>query len=289
MKTRVIVCLLAFLLPFAVSTVVMAFEPWNQRHYPGSGLSPMVQKVGATSEMTWEALDGYGWPGWRDVVARSLDTNSTDSQSMGNALNFFLAQDGRGSILIKEKQGASIPDIRHHAVSTAFLEAKCGVSWATACVFLLNPIPVPAYYKAAAMTLWAYSSQAPVVRHETFHAIARACDQYRGGCPRADTGQWESAVICTGNPDTLMDCGGAARTVTAFDYETFVTAYPASTPFLQVQVPEWGGCNNNEKGTWCYNNFDGLWHWTVYIDNPISYAQEWRSDGGPWFCVAGCP
>lgn len=269
--------LLAFLLAFS-GGIAGAFEPWNIRLWPGVSTSPMVQKVGITAEMTYEVVDSYGWNGWESVVARSLDTGSIDPDSLGNALNRFLASENRGQISIRKAQGNEIPDMRHYSAQTAFVEAKCGgTGFYTACVYLLSPIPTPAYYKAANMIPWSYTSQAAVVRHETFHAIARACDQYRGGCPRTTDGVWESTVVCTGNPDTLMDCGGAARTVTSFDYETFKLAYAPSTGFLQVQVPPpCDPCWNGERWVfsdgWSFlpNNGCGEWFdpinrlaWTV--------------------------
>ena len=217
-----------------------AFEPQNIRWYPGSSTSsPMVAKVAATSTMTWEAINSFGYSGWRDVVDRSLSTGSSDTDSLGNTINRFLAAENRGQIMIREIRPGESADILHFAVSSAFLEAKCGTGdWYTACVLLLNPVPgLSAYYRAAAMMPWPYTSQAAVVRHESFHAIGRACDQYRGGYPRASDGVWEGQVVCTGNPDSLMDCGGAARTVTAFDYETFKGAFVQSATFLQVQAP----------------------------------------------------
>ena len=265
-----------------------AFDPWNVRHYPGSTTtsSPTVNKVGATGTYTWQAIDQYGWADWRNVVARSLNTGSDDSDSLGNVYNRFLAAENRGQIVIREAGPGEVPDGRHFGVSSAVMEAKCGAAWATACVFLLNPLPVPAYYKVASMMTWRYADAAAVVRHETNHALARACDQYRGGCPRASDGVWESQVICTGNPDSLMDCGGAARTATYFDYITFVTAYPATTGFLQVQQPVecqsvgWdpcGGVWRFEDG-WAYRPDDGTWF------NPHGWP-EWtacNSDGLRW-------
>jgi hypothetical protein len=262
------------------------FTPPNVRHHPGFPQNmPMTVKVGQTATMTWEAVDSYGWAAWRDVVSRSIDTDSSDAQSLGRVLNDFLRSEGRGQITIREARSGESPDLRHFAVSTAFLEAKCG-TWATACIYGGVPLTVPAYYKAASMITWGYASQAPVVRHETHHTLARACDQYQGGCPRASDGTYASAVVCTGNPDTLMDCGGAARTATRFDYDTFVLAYPANTPFLQ-QVPacvptdyfaDWG---NGVKARWNPCTDPPMWEGT----NGYSYIPStgvWLDNGIAW-------
>lgn len=266
-----------------------AFTPPNVRHHPGFPQNmPMTVKVGQTATMTWEAVDNYGWAAWRDVVSRSLDTDSSDALSLGRVLNDFLRSEGRGQITIREARSGEMPDLRHFAVSTAFLEAKCG-TWATACIYGGVVLTVPAYYKAASMITWGYASQAPVVRHETHHTLARACDQYQGGCPRAADGTYASAVVCTGNPDSLMDCGGAARTATRFDYDTFVLAYPANTGFLQ-QVPAcvpgptvqwsstvtatWNPCIDPPRweGSNGYSNYPGNPNDTEWTHGAIDYS-----------------
>jgi hypothetical protein len=86
---------------------------------------------------------------------------------------------------------------------------------------------------------------------------------------------WESAVVCTGNVDTLMDCGGAARTVTAFDYQTFVQAYDPSTPFLQVQQPVtctnigYDACTGRwfQADAWSWSPSNGYWY------GPTGFAE----------------
>lgn len=214
----------------------LAFEPPNVPNWPGVSSSPFTQKVAGTGVMTYEAVDTYGWSGWRTVVGRALSTASDDQNSWGHRINAFLAAEGRGSVVVRERAAGETPDYRAWSVPTAALEQKCG-TWATACVVLLNPLPVDAWHKSAQMILWSYTSQAAVIRHEFHHAAARACDQYEGGCPRVSDGRWASQVVCRGNPDTLMDCGGAAVTVMPFDYRTFVSAYPADAPFLRVAPP----------------------------------------------------
>lgn len=310
--------LFAFLIPFAFALScgggllpVNAFDPWNQRHYPGSTTtsSPTVNKVGATGTLTWQAIDEVGYANWRNDVAQSLDSGSSDGDSLANVYNRFLASENRGRISIREAGPGEPVDLRHFGVTSAFMEAKCGAAWATACVYLLNPLPVPAYYKVTAMMTWPYSSRAAVIRHETNHALARACDQYRGGCPRASDGVWEGSVVCTGNPDTLMDCGGAAKTATFFDYQTFVTAYPASTPFLQqiscngTGNPAWSPCllpfgrwvfqdnwswepqrlwwfNPNGQPEWSACNGDKL-RWNLYLDAKADGVIDGK--GGGWY------
>lgn len=303
-RLRLLVYCLLLVPGLALSLLILAskteaFEPWNQRHHPYAPVTmPLTTKVAATATLTWQAVDQYGWPEWAGVVSRSLDTSSPDANSLGRVYNRFLASEGRGQITVREHRAGERPDLQHFAVQTAFLEAKCG-SWATACVYITSPLPVPAYHKAAAMITWSYTSRAAVVRHETNHPLARACDQYRGGCPLAATGAWEPTVQCTGNPDTLMDCGGAARTATSFDYVTFKTAYPAGTAFLQVQAPDcggpqapWGGVWDPCRGLWVgpggwdFDPASGVWQDKAGISEwccEQAYGGEYNRRLGLWF------
>ena len=278
--------LFAFLVSMGVGySIAQAFTPWNQRLYPGGSYNtPMIAKVTATSTMTWEVTDSFGWNGWADVVGRAIDTSSSYENSLGRIYNRYLQGENRGQIVIRRANAGESPDIINHAVTTAFLEAKCG-DWATACVYLFNPLPVPAYYKAAAMITWPFESQSAVVQHEDNHALARSCDQYRGGCPLASTGQYESQVICTGNPDTLMDCGGAARYAQRFDYDTFVLAYPPTAPFLQVQVPPPPCVPTAGSPCWV----DGRWRFADGWSFEPSSNVWYRPDGAAtWInCNAG--
>lgn len=218
------------------SSVASAFEPPNQRHYPGIENNRVLPKVAATGVLTWQVVDSYGWSAWRDVVAASLNSGSPYMYSLGNVLNFYLSQDRFHRIEIREAWPSETADVVHFAVPTAFLESKCG-TWATACIYMYSARPVPAYYRAALMVSLPFEWQSHVVQHETFHVLANACDQYRGGCPRISDGRWDSTVQCLGNPDTLMDCGGAALYPQPYDYVTFVTAYPANAVFLQRISP----------------------------------------------------
>lgn len=266
----------------ATAAVVTAFDPWNQRHYPNTTTSmPMTVKVGTTGELVWAAIDEYGYPEWRAHVSRALDSGSSDSDSLGNMINKALEARGLSRLTIREVRPGETPDLRHYAVSASFMEAKCGAAWATACVYLSVALPVPAYHKAASFLLWGYNGAAPVIRHETFHTLARACDQYRGGCPRASDGVWEGSVVCTSNPDTLMDCAGAARTATAYDIETFITAYPATAVFLRPRAcastvdPTWGGVWDDCKKRWV--GPDG-WEWDPATG--IRYAPDGIAEWG---------
>lgn len=236
---------------------VEAFEPWNQRLYPGApnGTTPMVQRVAATSTATWAYQDSIGWNGVEGVISRALDTGSSDPESLGNAYNSKLARDGRGQVTIRRALSGEAPDFVAYLVSSAVVSAKCNGEWATACVYLFNPLPVPSYFKAAAMMVWAERDAKAVFRHEFNHPFTRSCDQYPGGCPSASDGTWASSVYCTGNPDTLMDCGGAARTAMEFDYETLLIAYPVGTAFLQI-TPCSDPCWKDGEGgyRWRFNN-----------------------------------
>lgn len=286
----IVALVVAFATIWSTPHEAAAFTPWNVPNWPGiaPGGSAMTARVGQTATVLWAATDSYGWPGWHDLVAQSLNTGSSDSDSYGNVLNRFLASEGRGQITVREATGTESPYIIENAVPTAFLEAKCG-DWATACVFLLNPLPVPAYFKAASMITWPYVSAAAVARHETNHPVSLACDQYKAGCPRLVDGGYDATVVCTGNKDTLMDCGGAATTVTAFDYATFKAAYPATTGFLQPAAPCGDPCWNGVE--WVFgshysvNPATGFWfdpnHAVVWAPCN-SLGQHWSPRFGLW-------
>lgn len=254
----------------AAAPIVMAadFPPPNQQVYPGSGPSiPIVAKVAATSTFTWQAVDSFGWAAWRDIVARSLNSDSDDPLALGRVINDFLASEGLGRITIREAAPGEAPDQKLYAVGSSFLAGQCG-NWATACDFLFNPLPIPSYFNGATMSTWAYGSQAPVVRHEVCHSICQACDQYVGGCPPTSN----QAVACTGNLRTLMDCGGAARTLTFFDYTTFKRAYPATAGFLQAF----------DCGDPCWR--DGLGGYRWRFSNGLSFTPN---DGcGLWYTAS---
>jgi len=202
-----------------------AFEPPNERYLnlawlPWDRLFAQVRDHG---ELTWQAVDRYGWAGWRDTVARSLDA-SDDAQSLAHRLN----------IRIREAQPGEAPDLILYADSPASVSASC-TAWATACVFVTNPLPIPAFFNAGSMSQWPYGSAAAVNRHEVFHPLAWACDQYQGGCPPTD----QLPVKCLGNPDTLMDCNGAARTVTDYDVVTYAVMYTPGAPAWAVLDLGW--------------------------------------------------
>lgn len=298
-----------------MASTASAFPPENERHHPYAPYpTPLTAKVAATSTLTWQAVDQFGWPAWREVVRESLDTDASDPLSLGRVYNDFLRSENRGQITIREAVAGESPDMRNFAVATAVVETQCGGPWATACNYITNPRPVPSYYKAANMILWGAQSQRHVVRHETNHSLARACDQYVGGCPKASTGLWPSTVACTSNPDSLMDCNNAARTATFFDYVTFRTAYPANTPFLQivnpcvagptVQWPDgpatWDPCADEGRGLWVgpgdwdfspsrlgINGSPGLWlhkqgysEWCAFDE---SYGGRYNCRTGFWY------
>lgn len=200
-----------------------AFQPPNDRLYPPlSYKSAVVESIKATNTATYVAIDNYGWSGWRSLVNQSLDTGSSYSNSLGNILTAAVP-----GFTLREARPGEAPTIQQIAVTAAAQQTYCNdpSGWSVACAYLLNPLPAPTYYKASTMQLYPFVSQAAVIEHESFHHVARACDQYVGGCPPTNS----QGVQCTGNPDSLMDCslGNAslsARWAQPFDVETFLQA-----------------------------------------------------------------
>lgn len=187
----------------------VAFEPPNQRYIAWMDYNQVLPQVQATGVVTWTSTDSFGWAGWRQVVADAMNTGSFYAGSFGNTLGY--------SITVREALPGELADLRLNAVPTGVLEAWCGAGFATACAYLLDARPANSYFKAASMISWPFVSNAAVIEHEEFHIVPHACDQYWGGCPPTDSAPFQ----CLGNPDTLMDCGNAARTIQPFDVVTY--------------------------------------------------------------------
>ena len=210
-----VVLVLALLIALTEGCIALrparAFEPPNDRYFGYFLYNRLFAQVRDTGEVTWRAVDDYGFPEWRDFVSRSLDAWSSDQDALGNQLQ----------LSIREARPEEMPDVILYAETPGYVSGKCASEWATACVWITSARPIPAYFNAAAMSQWPYVSVATVGRHEVFHPLGWACDQYQGGCPPTD----QLPVRCLGNPDSLMDCNGAARTVAEYDKVTFAVLF----------------------------------------------------------------
>lgn len=193
------------------------FNPPNERWIAQAEYNKVIPAVAASGELLWTAQDNYGWPtwmtSWRDINALSLDTGSSYALSLGNAIAPY--------INVREARAGETAHIRNRVESTAVGNAKCGAGFATACAYIFDALPANAYYKGALMSTYVFTGQAAVIQHEDYHLFAMACDQYVGGCPPTD----DTTFQCTGNPETLMDCGLAARSPQYFDIITLFGAY----------------------------------------------------------------
>ena len=177
----------------------------------------------ATGVITWRATDAYGYPGLRDDVAAAYNTGSPYSQSLGNVM--------AGYGVIREALPGETPDIEVVAADNAYVAAKCGGSFATACVDILSQtFPIHIWVSAPKMLTYTLVGRYAVLEHELWHPEAHACDQYIGGCPPTQG----RAFQCTSNPDTLMDCNGAARYPVVYDMDSFFGVYLS---------PPMGRCN----------------------------------------------
>lgn len=267
----------------------LAFSPPNDRLYPPTSYkSAVVESIKATKVATYEVVDQYGWASWHAVVSQALDTGSPYEYSLGNILSAAVP-----AFSIREARPGETPTMRQYAVSASAQMTFCNdpSGWSVACAFLLNPLPAPTYYKASTMQLYPFVSQAAVVEHETFHHVARACDQYLGGCPPTNTQGFQ----CTGNPDTLMDCSLgstqlSARWAQPFDVDTFLLA----TGFQRgqgAQEPPYVGCTTYpgwEPSVSCYWTALGKWLWGIDAAGHFQ-VWEWSVDRPKWSCASGCP
>lgn len=208
----------------AAPSASQAFQPLNQRWIDGAQYSKVIPAVAASGTLTYITTDEYGWPAWDGFVRQALDTGSSDPDAMGNVLNAMLG--GAGYIDIHEARPGEVAMVNQRAATPGVTAGMCGGSWATACAFIGDSLPSNTFYNAASMSTWGYFGSAPVIRHETKHHLDWSCDQYVGGCPPTAS----QPVQCTSNPDTLQDCGGAARTVKQFDFENFLGAYTPDHP-----------------------------------------------------------
>ena len=127
-------------------------------------------------------------------------------------------------------------------------------------------------------------SRLAVLLHETMHALGVWGEQY-----------------CTGDA-TSGPCNGLSRFTPAPGWVDFMNTGPLSRhgfeaielerwdrtvyPLPQA-VPEWGETQTNGLDWWTYNNWGGEWHLTRWLAD--GRTEEYRSTGGPWSCVAGCP
>jgi hypothetical protein len=151
---------------------------------------------------------------WRYQTQFALDTGSSYQFSSGN----ILAQ------WVWIGEDPTSPVVTHRFVSQAVMDSNgCGGGIVIGCAFYITPSPpAPAFiiYNAPAMVAWSSPSIAAVIIHETLHVIGIARDQYIIG-----------SLTCTGNPDTVMDCGsGHAQYMTYQDVITFLGAHVPDAP-----------------------------------------------------------
>lgn len=271
------------------------FPPPNTRYIAYIDFNQVIPQVQSTGVLTWKAVDAFGWPGWRQVVAQSMDTGSPYAGSMGNILSY--------SITVREASGGELADVQLNAVATGFLEGKCGAGFATACAYLFDPRPSNTYYKAAAMITWPFTSNAHVICHEVCgHSVSHACDQYIGGCPPTDGQPFQ----CTSNPDTNMDCYNAARTMQPYDVVTYEGAYmpPAFERCIENAAAACVGMDPVAGAVWWCNRDgrslvvsvaydddvqgDGYWV-KSFTGDPAARFPKLLNDGFPNFAETNVP
>lgn len=293
LRLAALVTLLACIGALWVSTV-SAFDPPNDRLYPPlTYRSAVVDHIKATHEATYTVVDNYGWSGWHAIVTQALDTGSPYEHSLGNIYTAAVP-----SFTLREARAGESPTMQQIAVSASAQMTYCNdpSGWSVACAFLLNPLPVPTYYKASTMQLYPFVSQAAVIEHETNHHISRACDQYIGGCPPTNSQGFQ----CTGNPDTLMDCSLgssqlSARWAQPFDVDTFllatgfarITCGGSGSPYWDACLQRWvftdGSAYEPATGDWWLN---GSREWSACNGDKLRYnyaLQAWAPPGSGFF------
>jgi hypothetical protein len=248
-------------------TKAEAFPPPYDPFLPQYELSPVVpeiQRRGMQAPYRVENTSGM-LPRWAQQVSNALDSASPNSQSSGR----ILAQ------WINYYRDDANPVSIHRADSTAAFESFCG-SWAIGCAQWYT-LPGVNRYRAAAMVAWGDDSVAAVVRHEDAHTTFNACDQYLHGDPTGDIADADlacrysgSSSTCTGNPDSIMDCGQAARFLQPYDVNVFLLRYgiqqPAPPSCDGPTDPSWGGTWNDCTKRWVHpdgRSFDpatGFWY-----------------------------
>jgi len=298
MKALAVVLLasvLALLAGFAPSkqwvTSAHAFEPPYDPFLPQSHLSRVVPAIKAQGMLLKYRVENSSGVLPRFVEQSELAMH-VGSQSYAGILSRWLR--------------AERVDFNHvitvRALSTATFEVVCGSGWAIGCAqwWLL---PGVANLRGPAMATWPDSSVIAVIQHEVHHIAATACDQYlHGGDPAADRADVNrecvyppgASFVCTSNSETVMDCGGAARVLQAFDVDTFLERYgltrndPRGPQVVVgkdgVTTISWSSCNAlNQRYTTdiSINGSAGVW-------SPAGSLTDWTPAMG-WTRVPACP
>lgn len=253
------------------------FSPPNQRWIAYAEYNRVIPEVARTATLTWRATDNYGWSGWRNLMARSLNTGSDYQFSLGNVLAPW--------IQVRESRAGELAFTNQRAETAGFTAANCGGSFAVACAHVYDSLPVRVIYNASAMVTYIFTGQAAVAEHEEFHALTNACDQYRGGCPPTDV---QGSFVCTGNQETLMDCGLAARYPQFFDIITFLGAYTPDHVSFARAVPQDGGINilwNCERQD---GGFAAAFRSSCHVATETAFAFARRGEEPTWVGWLGC-
>ncbi len=263
-----------------------SFAPPNERWIRNAQFNRVIPAMVRDGGLIYTSQDNYGWPSflpsWRAVMAQSLDTGSPYSVSLGNVL--------RSWTWVREAQPGETAHVRLRAESSAFLAAKCGSGFAVACNYIYDALPVNIYFSGPSMATYIFSGQAAVAMHEVYHSF-QACDQYRGGCPRQSDGVVENQFVCTGNSETLMDCGLAARFPQLYDIHTFFGAFVSD----HASVVGWGiqggwltiswGCDRKDGGF--ASAFKGAGSACANASE-VSFAFARRGQAPEWVGNLGC-
>ena len=242
-----------------------AWTPPNPRILAQGELSPHIRGF-AKGQVYYEISDEYGWSAWKANVNGALDTNSWYAQSYGNIMSPHLYV----------AENPSRARIKQRLVSTAFMQANCGGSSVViGCAYWYNN-PAFILYKGAALSQWAFRSVASVIEHENHHVISVANDQY-----------YQPTLTCTGNPDTVMDCGSTAAWLQPYDIQTLFYVYVPDHPKITNVRLEGGWVNvswdllRKDGGYAHYNNDND-------IATRVAFAFSRQGELPSWVGQLGC-
>lgn len=208
-----------------------AFTPPNPRFLQYVASDPVPVQISATGQALYTVKDEVSnGVNWRYLTQYALDTGSSYQHSYGNEESYF-----------RVAESTSNPDVVQRFTTQSVMDSwGCGDTGVIGCALYVWK-PVSVIYNAARMVGWSNNSIAAVIQHESQHDFTGANDQYR-----------IATFTCTGNPDTLMDCGGAAQWLQEYDKQTILAA-------LTPDSPKVTGITKNSIGvtvTWSYDRRD---------------------------------
>lgn len=258
--------------PLGVASAV--FPPPNPRWLTSA--SAVYAKAGIqiaqSGQFPYEVSDENGGRDWARSTRLALDTGSSNPNSWGNLLPIYTWNWFPGHY--------NSPYLKHRFVSNSVMSANCGTNTSViGCAYWTRWQPAEVFYRAPSMVSWSEESVGAVIVHETHHVAAAANDQYAAG------------LNCTGNQETVMDCGGAARFLQFYDIWTFLHfATPDHPTARSIGIISgglriyWNQVRTNARAGWSpFTTNEQVGTWVVFYfynkDGFGGWAQQFCSPG----------